>query len=138
MIKFKTDFWWQLKHGGNKFRTIDITTTIPPLTYNKYIGKHKNETFGHSNKQLKLETKWGIETTDTKDGQCPYSFLKELFNNGYSLQTQSVSCQGQDEIVNVYNSNIHYSHRTNSLRYTGNVTWSVNNGQTWQKLHDTK
>ena len=69
IIKFRTDFWWQLTHGGNKYRNICINTIIPPITFDKYIGTHKNKRFGHNNKELRFVTKWGIETTETSNGQ---------------------------------------------------------------------
>ena len=137
LLKWKTNVWCQLRHGGNKYRTISASIIIPPITFKKFIGQHKNKAFGHNHHQLRMEKKWNVDTTATPNGQCPYAFVKYLFNDGYTLETSNIKSQGIREKVNIFNSNIYYSERTNILKYTANVTWSTDDGQTWQKLHDT-
>ena len=109
--------------------------TIAPSTYTEWILANNNKHFG--NKQLKIRNRWGIDTTKHEDGECPHAFAKHLFNNGFSLETLNQKSDIPNEKVKIFNPNISYSHRTNYLHFTGNVTWSIDGGQTWQKLHDT-
>ena len=136
MDKFKSNFWWQLKRGGNKLRRINISVLLPPSMYDKYIGDYNNHNFG--GKELKI-TGNKIYTTKSCNGYCPYSFVKFLFNINGSLSTTFQNNQTSlHERVRIFNPNIQYSTNTNVLHFTSDVSWSVNNGKTWQKLKDTR
>ena len=132
MDKIKTDFWSQLVHGGHKYRKINVQTLIPPKIFDKYVFKYNNTKYGQ--KTFKIQCKLGIWST--KNGYCPYGFLKQLINNGFSLQTQNQHSNLPLELVNVYNENVIYSTRTNVFKICAHVTWSVDQGKTWQKLYD--
>lgn len=107
---------------------------MAPSIYVNDIKKHNNKSFG--GKQLRMKNRCGVDTTKHVNGQCPYGFAKFYFNNGYSLQTANQKSQFAEK-VNIFNCGLSYSHRTNVLNFTANVTWSIDGGQTWQKLHDT-
>ena len=77
-------------------------------------------------------------TTDAPNGYCPYKFCAQLFNNGKSLQTENkLSESTKKEYVKIYKHNFFYSLTTYILKFDAKVTWSTNEGRTWQKIFDT-
>ena len=132
--KFKTQFWSHLRSGGNVHRQIDIQALMPPSMFHKYIGNFEGQQFGRS--ILKF-TGSVIISTKRKNKHCPYMFAAWFFHNSNSVRTKNILKKQIEEYVDIFNCQFQYSNNSNKLSFTCDVTWTNNNGHTWQKLNDT-
>ena len=132
IAKFKTQFWTQLCKGGNNHRKINIQALMPLSMFEKYVRSYEGQKFGRSILHFSGPN---IVSTKYKDSHCPYKFAAWFFNNSSRLST--INKNELSETVDIYNCQFQYSNNSNKLSFTCDVTWTLNGGETWQKLNDS-